>query len=440
MSEYVFKLPDLGEGMVEAEIVEWHVRPGDEVNEGDLLVDVMTEKANVEVPAPVSGTLLRTSGAPGDMIAVGAELAAIETEPALTSPEGPLEHGSAIALPETSPSPRELESQAADLEVTAHVPKQPTPSSPVPSAAPDVESAPPGTPSHRADESTTRVITSPAIRRRAKEAGIDLQSVTGTGPRGRILQRDLEQAMAGQETAPPATSGTGAVTEVKVIGVRRVIAKRLQAAVREIPHFTYVEEVDLTALDSLRSQLNANPSEGRPSLTYLPFIALALIRALKAHPQCNAHFAAESGTLRLFDRVHLGVATQTSAGLKVPVVRNASERALWDLASEIARVADAARSNTARPADLTGSTITITSLGHMGGIVTTPVINAPEVAIIGVNKAVKRPVVIDERVVPRLMMNLSSSFDHRFVDGFDAASLIQAVKGYLEEPATVFIE
>ncbi len=316
----------------------------------------------------------------------------------------------------------------------------PEPASPVSSAPPDADSGLSAPLPDTAVEGATRVITSPAIRRRAKEAGIDLQSVTGTGPRGRILQRDLEQALVGQAPSAPAAIGTGAVTEVKVIGVRRVIAKRLQAAVREIPHFTYVEEVDVTALETLRARLNANHSEGRTPLTYLPFVALALIRALKAHPQCNAHFAADSGTLRLFERVHLGVATQTSAGLKVPVVQNASELTFRDLASEITRMAEAARANTARPADLTGSTITITSLGRLGGIVSTPVINAPEVAIIGVNKAVKRPMIVDDDVVPRLMMNLSSSFDHRFVDGFDAASLIQAVKAYLEEPATMFIE
>jgi 2-oxoisovalerate dehydrogenase E2 component (dihydrolipoyl transacylase) len=432
MSEYVFKLPDLGEGTVEAEIVEWHVRPGDEVNEGDLLVDVMTEKASVEVPAPVTGTVLRTSGMPGDLIAVGAELAAIETGASQETTKAPSTVGSAIALPESPDVSMRPEPVEAPIEDAVTHPEPSSPSS----ADSDQVATLPDTPV----ESARRVITSPAIRRRAKEAGVDLESLTGTGPRGRILQRDLEQAIAGRETAAPPASGTGAVNEVKVIGVRRVIAKRLQAAVREIPHFTYVEEVDVTALESLRSHLNADRAEGRPALTYLPFIALALVRALKAHPQCNAHFAAESGTLRLFDRVHLGVATQTSAGLKVPVVRNASERTLWDLASEMARVSEAARANTARPADLTGSTITVTSLGRLGGIVSTPVINAPEVAIIGVNKAVRRPVVVDDEVVPRLMMNLSSSFDHRFVDGFDAASLIQTVKGYLEQPATVFIE
>jgi 2-oxoisovalerate dehydrogenase E2 component (dihydrolipoyl transacylase) len=435
MSEYVFKLPDLGEGTVEAEIVEWHVRPGDEVSEGDLLVDVMTEKASVEVPAPVSGTVLRTSGTPGDLIAVGAELAAIETEASQETTQAPRAGGSAIALPESSEVSTRPEAVGVPVEdATAH----PEPSF-SPAAASPAASEPVASPSDAPFESERRVITSPAIRRRAKEAGIDLQTVTGTGPRGRILQRDLEQAMAGREATATPPSGTGAVNEIKVIGVRRVIAKRLQAAVREIPHFTYVEEVDVTALESLRSSLNADRSAGRPALTYLPFIALALIRAVKAHPQCNAHFVADSGILRLFERVHLGVATQTSAGLKVPVVRSASELNFWNLAAEIARVAEAARANTARPADLTGSTITITSLGRLGGIVSTPVINAPEVAIIGVNKAVKRPVVVDDDIVPRLVMNLSSSFDHRFVDGFDAASLVQAMKGYLEEPATVFI-
>jgi 2-oxoisovalerate dehydrogenase E2 component (dihydrolipoyl transacylase) len=287
-----------------------------------------------------------------------------------------------------------------------------------------------------------KVTTSPAIRKRAKEAGIDLTKIRGTGPRGRILRADLEAALSGAAAggeAAPVPAGTGAVTEIKVIGVRRLIANRLQAAKREIPHFAYVEEVDVTALESLRTTLNARQGSERTSLTYLPFIALALIRALKTYPQVNALYDADAGVLRQYERVHLGVATQTPDGLKVPVVHNASSRSLWDLAAEISRVADAARSNSASRQELTGSTITITSLGRLGGIASTPIINAPEMGIIGVGKAVKRPVVVEDQVVVRLMMNLSSSFDHRFVDGFDAASLIQAMKGYLEEPATIFI-
>jgi 2-oxoisovalerate dehydrogenase E2 component (dihydrolipoyl transacylase) len=288
---------------------------------------------------------------------------------------------------------------------------------------------------------TDKVITSPAIRKRAKEAGIDLHQITGSGPRGRIMRSDLENALAGDtRAAPELPTGIGPVTEIKVIGVRRVIANRLQASKREIPHFAYVEEVDLTALESLRSRLNGSRSASQPGLTYLPFIAIALIRALRDFPQVNAHFDADSGMLKQFQRVHLGIATQTPDGLKVPVVHNASSRSLWDLAAEITRVADAARDGSATRQELSGSTITLTSLGKLGGIVSTPVINLPEVGIIGVNKAVQRPMVIDSQVVVRLMMNLSSSFDHRFIDGFVAASLIAQLKNYLEEPALMFID
>ncbi|MDH3641516.1 MAG: 2-oxo acid dehydrogenase subunit E2 [Gammaproteobacteria bacterium] len=413
MSEFVFKLPDLGEGAVEAEIVEWHVGPGDVVAEGDLVADVLTEKANVEVPAPVSGTVLRTSGTPGDLIPVGAELIAIETsettrvEPAQTSTPEPEPDAEPVAAPEPPPEP-------APEPVADSAPEQLRPE--------------------------PKVITSPAIRRYAKEAGIDLAMVAGSGPRGRILRSDLETLAAGTPHTTPIATGAGRVEEIKVIGVRRIIANRMQASKREIPHFAYVEEVDVTALESLRVHLNADRGPRQPSLTYLPFIALALIRALREFPQCNAHFDPEQGLLKRYEDVHLGIATQTTEGLKVPVVHNANARKLWGLASEIARVAEAARDNTASRADLTGSTFTITSLGRMGGIVTTPVINAPEVGILGVNKAVKRPVVVDDAVTVRLMMNLSSCFDHRFVDGFDAASLIQSVKAYLEVPATIFID
>jgi 2-oxoisovalerate dehydrogenase E2 component (dihydrolipoyl transacylase) len=253
--------------------------------------------------------------------------------------------------------------------------------------------------------------------------------------------KDVE-GLLGDRPAAPATApgGVGEVEEVKVIGVRRLIASRLQAAKQEIPHFAYVEEVDITALESLRRHLNNERAAQRAALTYLPFIAIALIRAVRQFPQCNAHFDAERGVLKQFARVHLGIATQTPDGLKVPVVHHADARNLWQLAEDIARVAEAARDNSASRAELTGSTVTLTSLGRMGGIVSTPVINAPETTIIGINKAVERPMVVDGRIVVRLMMNLSSSFDHRFVDGHDGASLIQRVRGYLEQPATLFID
>ena len=428
MSEFVFELPDLGEGMVEAEIVEWHVVAGASVTEGDLMVDVMTDKANVEVPAPVTGVVLRTTGEPGDMVAVGAELVAFETAADVITPvavvgsQQPVDtrqpsQVSETALPITSVTPLAKEnSQHSEAKASSK-------------------------PIMEAVKTTGKVITSPAIRKRAQEAGIDLGNIQGSGTRGRILRRDLDMALAGRPAPQPrAQSGVGDIEEVKVIGVRRVIAKRMQASKREIPHFAYVEEVDVTALESLRKRLNEGRQPHQQNLTYLPFIALALIRTLPTFPNCNAHFDTENGVLKRYGSVHLGIATQTPDGLKVPVVHNAHGRGLWDLAAEISRVAEAARENTAQRGDLSGSTITITSLGRLGGIVTTPVINAPEVGIIAVNKAIKRPVVIDDNVVIRLMMNLSSSFDHRFIDGFDAASMIQTIKYYLEEPATLFID
>jgi 2-oxoisovalerate dehydrogenase E2 component (dihydrolipoyl transacylase) len=431
MSEYVFKLPDLGEGTVEAEIVEWHVKPGDAVTEGDIIADVMTDKANVEVPAPVTGTVLRTSGEPGDLIAVGAELAAFSTTAAAANTAA----GSAPATEAETPPAAAPEVPAEPVkpvaDTAAAVEKA------APAAAPAAASAPePEQPTQSG--SAAKVITSPAIRKRAKEAGLDLSTVTGSGPRGRILRKDLDAALNNRSAAPAVAEGVGAIEEIKVIGVRRVIANRLQASKREIPHFAYVEEVDITALESLRRRLNA--SSDQPALTYLPFIALGLIRALQEFPQANALFNAEAGVIQRYERVHLGIATQTPDGLKVPVVHNASSRSLWDLAAEISRVAEAARSGSAKPAELSGSTITLTSLGKLGGIASTPVINSPEVAIIGINKAVARPMIVDGEIAVRLMMNLSSSFDHRFIDGYDAASLIALLKDYLEEPALLFID
>ena len=284
------------------------------------------------------------------------------------------------------------------------------------------------------------VLTSPSIRRRAREAGIELTEIHGSGPDGRITQADFDAHVAKPRAkSAKATKAvvTGDVEEIKIIGVRRVIAQRLSEAKRSIPHFAYVEEVDVTELESLRAHLN---EQRDANLTYLPFLAMALVRALPEFPQCNAHYDAERGVLQRYRRVHLGVATQTPDGLKVPVVHNAQELSLWDLAREIRRVSDAARNNKATKDELHGSTITITSLGRLGGIASTPIINAPEVGIIGVNKAVQRPMVVAGAVTIRLMMNLSSSFDHRFVDGYDAAALIQTLKEHLEHPATIFID
>ncbi len=384
MSRYVFKMPDLGEGTVTAEVVEWKVKVGDSVQEDQIIAEVMTDKAAVEIPAPVSGRVVSITGQAGDMVAVGSELIAFDTSGA---------------------------------------------------AAPDAPAAP------AAAASAGRVMASPATRRKAQVAGVDLGTVSGSGPGGRISAQDLEAVIAGKPApgAAPRAPRSG-TEEIKVIGVRRVIAERMSAAKRNIPHFAYVEEVDVTELESLRQYLNSRQPKGAPSLTYLPFLVAALARVLESFPQCNAVYDAERNLIVRHRAMHVGIATQTPDGLKVPVVRNAEARPLAELAAEIRRVSEAARSNKATREELIGSTITVTSLGRLGGIASTPVINAPEVAIVGVNKAIERPVVIEGAIAVRRIMNLSSSFDHRFVDGFDAAAMIQALKERLEHPATIFIQ
>jgi 2-oxoisovalerate dehydrogenase E2 component (dihydrolipoyl transacylase) len=409
MSQYIFKMPDLGEGTVDAEIVAWHAKPGDQVTEDQLIVEVMTDKAAVEVPAPVSGRVLSVSGAPGEKVAVGSPLIVFE-----------LSDDSAAQVPVAAvPAPP---APAAAKGV-------PAPAAPAPAAA-----VAPGT-------RAARVMTSPANRRRAHEAGVDLSTVTGSGPGGRIVRSDLEAAIA-PSPSPKSVAGAAALpqtTEIKVIGLRRLIAERMSEAKRNIPHFAYVEEVDATELESLRQHLNLSTPKGTGSLSYLPLVVMALIRVLDSFPQCNVLYDAARGVLVRHRAVHVGIATQTPDGLKVPVVRNAQSLTLWEVAAEIRRLAERARSNKATREELVGSTITVTSLGKLGGIASTPIINAPEVAIIGLNKAVERPVVHQGAVVVRRIMNLSSSFDHRFVDGYDAAAMIQALKEFLEHPATIFI-
>ena len=427
MTRYVFKMPDLGEGTVEAEIVAWHVKVGDHVAEDQVMAEVMTEKAAVEVPAPVTGRVVSLSGGPGDMVPVGAELIVFETE------------GDASALAEPVPAP----SPARAGEGGGEGPK--------PSPQPSPEPSPQPSPARAGEGARAgRVMASPASRRRAREAGLDLAQVHGSGPHGRITRQDLDAALTGgvvpaADGAPAAPRPAAGLAkrvgsdEIKVIGVRRVIANRMTDAKRNIPHFAYVEEVDVTELESLRQHLNAKAPAGATPLTYLPFLIAALARVLEQYPQCNAWFDAERNVVVRHRPLHAGVATQTPDGLKVPVVRHAEARTLRELADEIKRVSDAARSGKASREELSGSTITVTSLGKLGGIVSTPIINAPEMAIIGVNKAIDRPVVLDGAVAIRRIMNLSSSFDHRFVDGYDAAAMILALKDLLEHPATIFI-
>src|SRR5215471_12988773 len=397
MEGYLFKLPDLGEGAAEAEIAAWHVAVGDTVSEDQPLVDVLTDKATIEIPSPVSGTVVSLYGEPGEKRAVGSDLVRFDIA---RDSDAPNTSAATLAQPVTSQQP-------AAAPVASHD---------EPSAA-------------------------PAVRRRARDLGIELKYVPGTGPGGRITHADLDAYVSAK--APPAALATSpvdreAVEEIKIIGLRRRIAERMQEAKRRIPHFSYVEEVDVTRLEELRRHLNAEQKD-RPRVTLLPFLMRALVIALRDHPQINAHFDDEAGLIRRYTAVHFGIATQTPAGLLVPVVHHAEALDLWRGAAELARLIGAAREGTATKHDLSGSTITITSLGALGGIVTTPIINHPEVAIVGVNRIVERPVIRDGQVARRQMMNLSSSFDHRVIDGWTAAEFVQRIKGLLEEPATLFI-
>lgn len=412
MSQFIFRLPDVGEGTTEAEIVAWHVAVGDKVEEDQPLADVMTDKATVEMTTPVSGVVVALHGELGDMAPVGQPLATIETEAATEAARAKPAPATADAAP-------------------AHQPVKAEPA-PIAKAAPVA----------RAEGQ--RPLASPAVRHRADELRVDLASVPGSGPAGRISQDDLSRFLAGGGVAAPAPVAglvrREGVEQIKVIGLRRKIAEKMQDAKRRIPHFAYVEEVDVTELEDLRVHLNATKAADQPRLTLLPFFVRALTRTLPRFPQINARFDDEAGIIHRHAAVHLGVATQTPNGLIVPVLRHAEARDLWDCAREIARLAQAARDSKATMEELSGSTITLTSLGPLGGITTTPIINHPEVAIIGPNKMVERPVVRGGQIVVRRMMNLSSSFDHRVVDGYDAAEFIQAVKALLEHPATLFID
>ena len=406
MVKYAFKLPDLGEGTTKAEIVRWHVAAGDIVREDQPLVDVMTDKATMEIPSPVAGTVTKLYGEPGDTRPVGAEL--IDLEVGGAQPVAG-DRGEAKTSPGAAETP-----PAAFSETPA---------------------------------STTRALlekptASPAVRRRASELDINFAEAPATGPGGRVLREDLEAYVAARDKgkAPTAAPAQGDFEEIKVIGLRRTIAERMQDAKRRIPHITYVEEVDVEALEALRAHLNGERPKDGVRLTILPFLMRAIVRAAVRYPQCNALFDDSAGIIRRSRAVHIGVATQTPAGLMVPVVRNAEKLGLWRSANEVLRLTERAREGKATRAELSGSTITISSLGALGGIVSTPVINSPEVAIVGVNRVVERPVVHRGQIVARRIMNLSSSFDHRVIDGWDAASFIKVIKDFLEQPATLFVD
>ena len=400
MGQYLFRLPDIGEGVAEAEITAWHVKPGDHIAEDGPLLDVMTDKATVDMTSPVEGTVTAIHGDVGSMAPVGAVLVELDV---------------AGAAEQSAPA-KQAEAQK-DVQQNARVAEAPI--------------APPTAQSALVNPDPTA---SPSTRRRAMEWGIKLEDVRGSGPHGRILVEDLER-----HRGQPRPARRDGVEEIKLVGMRRKIADRMAQSKRQIPHFSYVEEFDLTELEALRTDLNANRQDNQPKLTLLPFFMQALVRLLPDAPNLNAHYDEAEGVLRRHAAIHIGIATQTPNALMVPVVRHAETRDLWDLAREMQRVTAAARDGSATRDELSGSTITVTSLGPLGGIAATPIINHPEVAIIGPNKLIERPVVDGAFLTRRKLMNLSSSFDHRIVDGYDAASFIQRLKRLMEHPALIFI-
>jgi len=435
-ANYVFKLPDVGEGTAEAELVGWHVKVGDTVEEDQILADIMTDKATVEITSPINGVVVALHGEAGQQIAVGGPLVSFKVEGAgnVASSPFPLDGGRAGDGGEAA-----SKSSAAVKTPAVITPTQPSPIK--------------GEGSHRPVPAMTgrqlgeRALASPAVRNRARDLGIDLVFVPGSGPAGRIEHADLDAYVARGGSLPVATGGTAAstyaraegATEVKIIGLRRKIAEKMAESVRRIPHITYVEEIDMTAVEELRAHLNATKAKDQPKLNVLPFIARAIVVALRDQPQINATYDDEAGVLTQHAPVHLGIAAQTPNGLMVPVVRHAEALDPYATALEIARVSGAAKDGSAKREELSGSTITITSLGTLGGVVHTPIINHPEVAIVGPNKIAERVVVKDGQMVVRKMMNLSSSFDHRIVDGHDAAVFVQRIKGLLEHPATLWM-
>jgi 2-oxoisovalerate dehydrogenase E2 component (dihydrolipoyl transacylase) len=438
MGIHVIKMPDIGEGIAEVELVTWHVAPGDQVVEDQPLAGVMTDKATVEIPSPVAGKVVALGGALGEVMAVGSELIRIEVTGAGNlgaAPAGTPQTATAPPLVAAA-APREA---AASTLPAAHAPAKSTvPSAPALRA---VAASPTTNPTRPSDD---KPLASPAVRQHARQLGLELRNIIGSGPAGRITHADLE-AYAARGAGAPAAGSTGYGERhdeqaVPVIGLRRKIAQKMQESKRRIPHFTYVEEVDMTAVEELRAKLNEAKSAARGRLTVLPFLVRAMVLALRQFPQINARYDDDAGIVTRYGAVHVGIATQTETGLMVPVLRHAEARDLWSCATEITRLAGAARSGLATREELGGSTITLTSLGALGGLVSTPVINHPEVAIVGVNRMALRPMIVGGAVVARQMMNLSSSFDHRVVDGMHAAEFVQALRRFLECPAMMFIE
>ncbi|VWC21817.1 dihydrolipoamide acetyltransferase family protein [Burkholderia lata] len=442
MGIHVIKMPDIGEGIAEVELVAWHVEVGQTIKEDQPLADVMTDKAAVEIPSPVTGKVIELGGRIGEMMAVGSELIRLEVEG-----DGNLKAGAPVreSKVETAPVAAAPSKAVADAPAessakpaTKHAPAEPR-------RAKHAEHTEHAAPPRAALAPGERPLASPAVRQRAWDMGVELRYVRGTGEAGRILHADLDAYAGAGIGAARGSQARGYAerndeTDVPVIGLRRAIARKMQEAKRRIPHFSYVEEIDVTELESLRTELNRRHGDTRGKLTPLPLLIRAMVIALRDFPQINARFDDEAGVVTRYGAVHMGVATQTDGGLTVPVLRHAEARDVWSISAEIARLADAVRANRAQRDELSGSTITISSLGALGGIVSTPVINHPEVGIVGVNRIVERPMIRDGAVVARKMMNLSSSFDHRVVDGADAAEFIQAVRAVLERPALLFVE
>ena len=426
MGIYAFKLPDIGEGVVEGEVVEWMVSVGDVVKEDDPILSVMTDKATVEIPSPVDGKVTKIIGEPGDILPVGEVCIEFEVDGAGNASASAEE---AETKPEPVPEPAPTKEEAKPEPVVEKAPE------PVAAAAPVARAA------------GTKALASPAARQRAREANIDLQIVAGSGPGGRISHADLDRHIAGGASGASSFAPVGATMktkltgteDVKVIGLRRKIADSMMSSYSTIAHFSYFEEVDITALEELRQHLNSTRPEGAPKLTYLPFIMQALVKALKESPECNALYDDEANVVTRHQAIHLGIATQTDRGLYVPVVKHVEAMDIWQSASEMVRVTSATRDGKASADELSGSTFTITSLGRLGGLGATPIINKPEVGILGVHNAKERAVVRNGQIVVRRMMNLSSSWDHRVVDGHDGATLVQKVKTLLENPATIFM-
>lgn len=447
MGIHIIKMPDIGEGIAEVELVGWHVKVGDSVTEDQPLADVMTDKATVEIPSPVVGKVVALGGDVGQVMAVGGELIRLEVEGEGNERAGTSAPQKAAAAAE-APAPLKADSAATasaggiagQIAASVSPPASPARTAPQAAARPAAAAAP-----AVARQPGEKPLASPAVRKRAWDLGVELRYVQGSGPAGRVMHEDLDAYLQSPGTGSAARGGSAYVQRndeeaVPVIGLRRKIAQKMAESKRRIPHFSYVEEIDVTELEDLRVQLNQKWGESRGKLTLLPLLARAMVVALRDFPQINARYDDEGGVVTRYGAVHIGIATQSDGGLMVPVMRHAEARDLWSMAAEIGRLAQAVRSGSAGRDELSGSTITITSLGPLGGIVTTPVINHPEVGIVGVNRIVERPALRNGAVVARKLMNLSSSFDHRVVDGMDAARFIQAVRALLEQPALLFVE